>query len=208
MKKIYKKVRDNWKVVFFTLSITIFIFITRLLLKEQIETFDSFVYKYITYYKNDYLTVFFKFISFLCSTYYILVVTILIMIFIKSKKKASCIGINVLICFLLNQTFKLIFARERPVDVNLIVESGYSFPSGHSMVSLAFYGFIVYLIYQLNISKRKKRICAIFFSTIILLIGISRIYLGVHYASDVIAGFALSMAYLVLFIHFVYNKIK
>ena len=134
--------------------------------------------------------------------------TVFIMAFSKNKKNALYIGLNVLLCFLLNQTFKFIFARTRPIDINLIVENGYSFPSGHSMVSLAFYGFFIYIIAHKKMKKKKKIFYSSLLALLTLLIGISRIYLGVHYASDVIAGFALSMAYLIIFIIIFYKKME
>lgn len=76
---------------------------------------------------------------------------------------------------------------------------GYSFPSGHSMVSMAFYGFLIYLIYNNIKNKYIKWILICSLSILIILIGISRIYLGVHYTSDVLAGFLLSISYLVIY---------
>lgn len=203
-----KFIRKHWKIIIFTLSITIFLALVKLLLKEQVEVFDTTIYNFISKIKCDPITSFFKFISFLCSTWFVIFSTILVMIFSKNKKAAFYIGLNVLICVLINQGFKLIFARTRPEDINLIIESGYSFPSGHSMVSLAFYGFFIYIIAHININKRKKFIYCSLLALLTLLIGISRIYLGVHYASDVLAGFSLSMAYLILFIITFYNKMK
>ena len=129
------------------------------------------------------------------------------MVLSKDKKKGLYIVLNILLCFLLNQSFKLIFARTRPEDINLINEFGYSFPSGHSMVSLAFYGFFIYIIAHLKIKKNKKILYCSLLALFVLLIGISRIYLGVHYASDVLAGYALAMAYLIIYIKLIYNKV-
>ena len=80
----------------------------------------------------------------------------------------------------------------------MINESGFSFPSGHAMVATAFYGILIFLILKTDIKKVYKKIWIIVLSTVILLIGISRIYLGVHYASDVIAGFSLSISYIII----------
>lgn len=79
------------------------------------------------------------------------------------------------------------------------MQVGYSFPSGHSMVSMAFYGFLIYLIYNNIKNKYIKWILICSLSILIILIGISRIYLGVHYTSDVLAGFLISISYLVIY---------
>ncbi len=201
-------IRKHWKPIIFSLSILIFVVITKLLLEEQIHIFDDFVYNMISKLRCEPLTYFFKFMSFLCSTWFLIFTTIMIMAFAKNRKNGFYIGLNVLICFLLNQTFKMIFTRTRPVDINLIVENGYSFPSGHSMVSLAFYGFFIYIIAHKRIKKKKKILYCLLLALLTLLIGISRIYLGVHYASDVLAGFALSMAYLIIYIKLFYKKME
>ncbi|KKK39245.1 hypothetical protein WQ57_04845 [Mesobacillus campisalis] len=99
---------------------------------------------------------------------------------------------------LLNLGLKSYFARERP-SINVIIEAdGFSFPSGHSMGSMTFYGFLSYLTLR---SKRKplsKAGLVTLFGSLILLIGMSRIYLGVHYPSDVLAGYTAGIVWLVL----------
>ena len=100
---------------------------------------------------------------------------------------------------LLNHIFKKIVQRPRPTGYRLIEEDGYSFPSGHSMISAAFYGFFIYLIFKNVKNKYLKWGSISLLSLLICLIGISRIYLGVHYTSDVMAGFVISISYLVIF---------
>lgn len=79
------------------------------------------------------------------------------------------------------------------------MKHGYSFPSGHSMISAAFYGFLIYLIYKKVKNKKLKITLIIVLSILIVSIGISRIYLGVHYTSDVLAGFTVSVSYLIIY---------
>lgn len=112
-----------------------------------------------------------------------------------------------MVIFLSNQLLKNIVARPRPEGFRLVEESGYSFPSGHSMVSMAFYGFIVYWIFEKVKNPYLKWSSMIAISFIIIAIGLSRIYLGVHYASDVIAGFCISISYLILFTNLIKGKV-
>jgi membrane-associated phospholipid phosphatase len=92
---------------------------------------------------------------------------------------------------LLNQLLKGLFARPRPtLSDPLLLESGYSFPSGHAMGSLILYGVLAYFA-VIALSNRGARAVVILAATLlVLLIGFSRMYLGVHYVSDVVAGYA------------------
>ena len=99
---------------------------------------------------------------------------------------------------LLNLLLKNFFERERPNIHSMIEADGFSFPSGHSMGSMTYYGFLGYLILRSKRNPLSKVGLGILLCLIILLIGISRIYLGVHYPSDVLAGYAAGLAWLVV----------
>ncbi|QUL57471.1 phosphatase PAP2 family protein [Paenibacillus tritici] len=99
---------------------------------------------------------------------------------------------------LLNTLLKLWFHRERPSIHRLIEQAGYSFPSGHSMAAFSLYGVIAYLLWR-HMHSRTERFLLILFAVLMTGgIGWSRIYLGVHYPSDVIGGYAASGAWLML----------
>ena len=119
-------------------------------------------------------------------------------IFSKKKKILLTIPINLAIATALNVLLKNIVERPRPEGYRLIDETGYSFPSGHSMISAAFYGLLIYIIWKNLKNKTLRLILCVALSILTILIGVSRIYLGVHYASDVVGGFVISIAYLTL----------
>ncbi len=100
--------------------------------------------------------------------------------------------------WLLNLVLKTAFRRARPDIQHLIEVGGYSFPSGHAMVSTAFYGMLGYLLW-LNLREQSKPGWYVPVITVLLIIaiGISRIYLGVHFPSDVLAGFAAGGLWLI-----------
>ena len=128
-----------------------------------------------------------------------------VLIFMFCKKNRWFITIDLVGVTLVNQVIKHIIRRPRPNVLRLVEESGYSFPSGHSMVSMAFYGIIIYLVYKNVSNKYLKWILIILLSLLILSIGFSRLYVGVHYFTDVAGGFLLGLAYLIIYIN-IYNK--
>lgn len=175
--------------------------------KNDISRFDDYIYKHISFLISPKITFIFKIITNLGSVYAVVAICLVSFIFIKDKRYGKMISLNLIIISILNFVLKNIFNRTRPTGLALIEETGRSFPSGHSMINMAFYGLIVYFIYIKVKNKYIKWISVSILSILIVLIGISRIYLGVHYASDVVAGFCISIAYLILFTS-ILNKSK
>lgn len=145
-------------------------------------------------------------ISFLASAGALITIAIISLLVFKNKKLPKYITLNLIISFILNRIIKIIVRRPRPEAFLLVLENGYSFPSAHAMVGFAFYGFIIYLILKSQKNKRQKIIYTTLLSLLIILIGISRIYLGVHYFTDVLGGFLIALLYLILFIKFIYKR--
>ena len=129
----------------------------------------------------------------------LLVLLLVIVAFAPGTRPGMFCALNLVLVVLLNVILKELVQRPRPEDINLVVETGFSFPSGHSMVAMAFFGLLVWLVWHYEKDRTMRLACCGGFSLIILLIGISRIYLGVHYASDVLAGFCVSLAWLALY---------
>ncbi|MBP1996310.1 phosphatase PAP2 family protein [Paenibacillus eucommiae] len=103
---------------------------------------------------------------------------------------------------LLNVWLKILFHRARPDLHRIIDASGFSFPSGHSMAAFSMYGIFAFLLWR-HLSTSFKRISLVLLSTVMIIaIGLSRIYLGVHYPSDVLGGYLVSGTWLTLSIWF------
>ena len=168
---------------------------------KEIMNGDIIGYKVVSEFLiSDFTTQIAKFITNFGGAIFLIVLTITLFILIKNKKIGVSIFSNLVIITALNQLLKRILQRPRPTEYRIIEETGYSFPSGHSMVSMAFYGYLIYLIYKYVKNKYIKWISITLLSILICSIGISRIYLGVHYTSDVLGGFLVSISYLVIYI--------
>lgn len=188
----------KWVLLFIT--VVIFIAITEDVYDKEIMSADIVGYKFIsTYLISNFATPIAKLVTNLGGALVLLTITLVILIVLKNKKIGISIASNLAISTVLNVVLKNIVQRPRPVGFRMINESGYSFPSGHSMVSMAFYGYLIYLIYKYIENKKIKWPLIIILSILILTIGTSRIYLGVHYTSDVIAGFVISLSYLIIY---------
>lgn len=126
--------------------------------------------------------------------------------FTKHRADAYMMCLNLFNIVILNKGIKYLVRRERPLNM-LIEEDGFSFPSGHSMLSIGVYGFLMFLIYKSNLEKKYKTILMTLLTIIIVVVGLTRMYLGVHYPSDVIGGYLITGAYLIVFISIINEKV-
>lgn len=200
------KVKNDKMLIASLILLIIFIFFV--FLRNYFNIIDDFVYSLVKPLISNDMTNIMQFITFFSDPIWCILLSCLMILFVKNKKISKAFLLNLILVFLLNYVLKILFSRNRPADINLIVETGFSFPSGHAMMSLGIYGFLIYLLLLSDKNKISKIIGTASLVLLIFLIGISRIYLGVHYATDVIAGFIISASYLLLFIRFIYPKIK
>ena len=192
-------------------NITIIIILTILLLIEIIlvklnvfNTIDDYIYSHASKIINNTNTAIFKGYSFLGTEIFIILFCLINIIINKSR--GVIITIIVFASTLLNQALKLIIRRPRP-DINpLAIERSFSFPSGHTMIMIVIGGILLYLLWQEKGSKGKKIIITIIITLIALSVMFSRIYLGVHYFSDIIGG--ITSGLLFLFISYYYYSFK
>ena len=200
-EKIKEFIVKNLKWIVLFICLIGFLALAEDVFNKEIMNGDIIGYKIVsTFLISDFTTPIAKFITNLGGAIFLIVVTIVLFILIKNKKIRLSIFSNLAIITILNQILKRILQRPRPTEYRIIEETGYSFPSGHSMISMAFYGYLIYLIYKYVKNKYIKWISIILLSILICAIGISRIYLGVHYTSDVLGGFLISISYLIIYI--------
>ena len=172
--------------------------------KYGVLDIDNNVYNFISKnIMNDTLSSILKCVTHLGGVAFIVLLGVLCFMF--CKKNRWFITFDLVGCTVINQTIKHIVRRPRPNVLRLVSESGYSFPSGHSMISVAFYGLVIYFVYKNINNKYLKWTLISLLSLLILTIGFSRIYVGVHYFTDVVGGFFLALAYLIVYIY-IYNK--
>ncbi len=200
-EKLKKFIVKNLKWIVLFICLIGFLALAEDVFNKEIMNGDIVGYKLVsTFLISDFATPIAKFITNFGGAIILIVLALMLFIFIKNKKIGVSIISNLAIITLLNQLLKRIVQRPRPTEFRIVEESGYSFPSGHSMVSMAFYGYLIYLIYKYVKNKYLKWISIILLSILICSIGISRIYLGVHYTSDVLGGFFISISYLIIYI--------
>lgn len=205
-ENVIKFIKNNWRWMLLFICLIGFFALAEDVFHQEIMNGDIVGYDIVSkLFKFNTSTPIAKFITNFGGAIFVISLTTILFFLIKDKKIGISIIANLGIVTILNQIIKFIMQRPRPTEFRIIEETGYSFPSGHSMVSLAFYGYLIYLIYKYINNKHLKRTLIILLSVLICIIGVSRIYLGVHYTSDVLGGFLISLAYLIIYIELV-NK--
>ncbi len=185
--------------------IFLILFIIATTFKDVFLSLDTTIMNYMIEINSENLTTIFSVITQFGGGVVLIILT-LILGFIY-KKKFPLIASTLAFSFLLNELFKNVIRKARP-EYALSLEHGFSFPSGHSMVSMSFYGILIYLIFQ----SKQKMVYKIVESSILILlvlsIGFSRLYLRVHYFSDVLYGLVLGMIFLNILINVKNNFFK
>ena len=200
-EKIKEFIVKNLKWIILFICLVGFLALAEDVFHKEIMNGDIIGYKIIsTFLISDFTTPIAKFITNFGGAIFLIILTVVLVILIKNKKIGLSIFSNLVIITVLNQLLKRVLQRPRPTEYRINEETGYSFPSGHSMVSMAFYGYLIYLIYKYVKNKYIKWSSIVLLSLLICSIGISRIFLGVHYTSDVLGGFFISISYLVIYV--------
>lgn len=167
--------------------------------------FDDAVRNFIYSLRADWLTAFFKAVTVMADPITLIVICAVLLVCPWTTLRFG-IPISVVtgLGALAHKGLKHLILRERPDAIfQLIEETGYSFPSGHANGGIIFYVFLAFLIRRFLVPKGREDLATlvnVIFYILIFLIGISRIYLGVHYPTDILAGWCLGGILLVIFI--------
>jgi membrane-associated phospholipid phosphatase len=192
-------------------SIIVFLFVSKEIFHSKEENFDKKVFDFLNKLIHPSFTKFMEAITFLASKEFIIPASLLILVYFVFIKKHRWFSLKIPVVAIgsisLNLVLKNIFNRPRPLLPHLVDASGLSYPSGHAMISFSFYGLLIYMAWHLIPDKTLKWVVCMGLLILIHLIGFSRVYLRVHYASDVMAGFAVGIIWLVVSI-FVLKKIE
>lgn len=182
----------------------LFVIISILVIFGFTNSIDMGFYNFLMNFRCSFLDNYFILItkcgdvSFICG----LVLGVILILRNKYSLLYGCLAID---CALTNKIVKHIIRRDRPDVLKLIKQGGFSFPSGHSMISMCMYGCLIYVVLKKIKNKYLKWFLVFILSLLIVSVGLSRIYVGVHYLSDVVSGFILGLIILILYIELI-NK--
>jgi undecaprenyl-diphosphatase len=182
-------------------GINLFIELTDTLKTDILATYDTEITDYIISYRSPMLTSYFKFVTDVGDFYgYLIVLAIFLLISLVIFKRWKLVVQAILVLALAtvsNMMLKRFIDRARPGIEHLVSVETLSYPSGHAMSAMAFYGFLIFMVYKFKIHIVAKFVLITLLALLILSIGISRIYLGVHFPSDIAGGFIAGFIWVV-----------
>lgn len=196
---------DKTKLILIIVPVIIFAFLAISIYAGYSTNFETWVYNGSVYHMNDTLNKIIIAITNFGGPITISIFCLLLLAYSKTRKKVGIpVSIAIVVSEILNIILKNIFARQRPNILQLVNETSYSFPSGHSMINATIYSMLAILAIKYIKNKKIKISVVILCCLMPLLIGFTRIYLGVHYVTDVIGGLLLGFAVSVI----VYTLLK
>ncbi|MCR4869799.1 MAG: phosphatase PAP2 family protein [Atopobiaceae bacterium] len=192
--------RENRMIIVLSIALLVFVYLLQNVMSGDIRRIDGIAYQFfVVRLRRDWLTPIMQSFTSLSAPVVLAVMLIVVAAFAPGRMPGRFAAANLVGIVALNYALKEIVQRPRPEGFRLIAETGYSFPSGHSMVAVAFYGFLIWLIIRYEEDRLQRWIWSLALFFVVIMIGISRVYLGVHYFSDVVAGYCVAAVWLVVF---------
>lgn len=193
----------------FVSNILLLLFIIWLVFIEDPRQIDLQIHEFFVPFISSTTTAFMKAITFLGNHKFLIPANLLliaVLLVYKKRKQALLVTIVALSSLGIMSILKNLFQRNRPENPLVEGITNYSFPSGHAFMSVVFFGLLLYLISDFIKIRWLRMLLTGMLIVLLLLIGVSRIYLNVHYPTDVIAGWLLGCSLLILFIA-MFNKL-
>ncbi len=191
-------------------GMNVFIELTEHIKEDILASYDTQIADYIISFRTPFLTRYFTFVTHVGDRngYLIALALFAIITYLAFKRWRYVLQTTgvLLLSSISNIMLKRFIDRARPSAEHLVTVTTLSYPSGHAMSAMAFYGFLIYLCYKFQMNKFLKIGIITFFVLLILSIGISRIYLGVHFPTDIAGGFIAGLIW-VIFCIFIINLI-
>lgn len=178
-------------IVICLMSFLAFLYLTREVFHQDLVLVDFQFSQFAYILRTPELTIIMKFFSALGNSISLLISTLIVIILLlkKHRNEVAIFCIALIMGTVINTALKTFIARERPSQSPLVIENTYSFPSNHAMNATIFFGLISYFSFHFFRKKSLSVMISLLSILLIILIGFSRIYLGVHYFSDVMAGY-------------------
>lgn len=185
--------------VIFAAGLVLFVLLTIVMVTGNLQWFDDPIREWVYSIRNPALTEVLKVITYMGNWQTITLLCIVLLLFRKTRLRYGVpVSAGAIFVTIFNRIIKLIFKRPRPEEsLHLIEEGGYSFTSGHSITSMVVFGLLIYLVRKYVKNRKAANILTAALAVPWIFIGLSRIYMGVHFPSDVLAGWALGAAVLV-----------
>ena len=192
MKQFKKK-----EIIICSVLLSIFFLVLGVVLLDRNLVIDEAIYNFVMKSRCPFLDNYFTFVTRLGNPITVVIVVIVTCLILRNKDIIYVLS-SAVASSGFNTIIKQLVRRSRPDHLRLVVEKGFSFPSGHAMISICVYGVILYLIVCNIKNKYLKYTLATLVGILILSIGISRIYVGVHYPTDVLAGYSLAIVIIIV----------
>ncbi len=185
----------------FSAIIALLVFSIRKPIRKH-KPIDLLIFEKIKPLTNGFNNKIMLFITFLGKHQFLIPANLVLVFYFLFVKKQNWFSIQVVTIsissLVLMLLLKQLFRRKRPLTPLLKAAKGLSFPSGHAIMAVTFYGLLIYILQHTISNDLARFLCILWLIVLIILIGFSRVYLRVHYASDVIAGFIIGLLWLII----------
>lgn len=215
VQKIYRKIfagvlllvaEITLVAILFLISLFGFLFVAKYVFLDNKQEFDQNAFDIMDFFISENNNNIVSFFTQFGNYQFLIFANLLLIAYFLFVRKHRWYSIKIpsvaLSSVLMMSLLKILFSRPRPLLPLLEPASGFSFPSGHAMSSVTFYGLLIYFVWIHKEIPRSIRISTVtFLVLLIIMIGVSRVYLRVHYASDVIAGFCMGVIWITIAIY-------